>query len=99
MTTISDWKARLDEVRTLDEAESVIADALRSSDGEELATFLIDLFREFVGPDSCGGGECATKDRMERAYQRLVELGYNTQDRFNREGENFANFQAIIRHG
>jgi hypothetical protein len=98
MTTISDWKARLDEVVTLKEAEAIVAEALRSSDGEELATFLIDLFEEFIGLDPFGG-ELGTKQRIVLIRDRLLEIGYDIQGRFRREGRDFTRLEDIIRHG
>lgn len=98
MITISGWKERLDEAHTLEEAESIVDDALSHSDSEELATFLIDLFDEFVGPDPLGG-ELGTKQRIVRIFNHLATSGYDLAERFQRELRDYKNLLAVIRHG
>jgi hypothetical protein len=97
MTTISSLKERLDDAGTLVEAQSIVNYALAHSDAEKLATFLIDLFDEFVGPDPLGG-ELGTKQRIVRIFCKLMFYGYDLRRRFAEEGRDFSQFEQIIIH-
>lgn len=92
--TRSIWMEELSKARTWHEAENIVELAIGSNNRIELIAFLQALYEEFIGPDTAGGGESGTHDRIKRLFgvilptdAELLSLGLNPTD-----------FRSIINH-
>ena len=76
MQTISSWKARLDNARTVQEADAIIQEALDTGGRQELLNLLKALHEEFVDIDPAGGAH----GTLERMRTLVAWLGLTLDD-------------------
>lgn len=88
------WMEELSRARTWGEAEAVVNQAIHAGNRTELLVFLAALYEEFIGPDTAGGGEAVTRERIKT----IASVISPTDGELSTFGISPADFHSIVNH-